>query len=265
MTPQTLYETWKQEQAAAQMRGWDFSHIRGRYKEEQNLPWNYDAVVRQYLTKDAQLLDQDTGGAEYLLSLGHPPARTAATEGWPPNAALCQQRLAPLGVRFAFCSDPAAVPFEDEAFDLILNRHGAYHPGELFRLLKPGGVFITQQVGADNDRGLVQRVLPGLKKPFPAHTLACQRAAFEQAGFEVLRAGEHRGVIRFYDVGAFVWFARVIEWEFAGFSVERCFEALLCMQRQLEQTGEISDATHRFLLVAQKPAGPAAARKTPRP
>lgn len=30
--------------------------------------------------------------------------------------------------------------------------------------------------------------------------------------------------------GAFVWFARIIEWEFPGFSVERCFDRLLRMQ-----------------------------------
>ncbi len=171
----------------------------------------------------------------------------------------------PLGIRFAVCDDPAALPFEDGAFDLILNRHGAYDPKELFRLLRPGGVFLTQQVGADNDRDLVRRVLPGLPKPFPAQTLACQRPAFEQAGFALLHTGECHRPIRFFDVGAFVWFAHVIEWEFAGFSVDRCFEALLGMQRELEQTGAVTGTTHRFLLAAQKPPlpGPGKFPQTP--
>ena len=255
MEPQALYQAWKQEEDAARMSGWDFSHIRGRYEEGRDLPWSYDAVVRQYLAGGLQLLDQDTGGGEYLLSLGHPYANTAATEGWPPNVALCPKRLEPLGIRFAFCDNPAAVPFPDGAFDLVLNRHGAYAPGELYRLLRPGGVFITQQVGADNERDLVQRVLPGLKRPFPAQTLGRQRRAFGQAGFALLRAEEYRGAIRFYDVGAFVWFARVIEWEFEGFSVDRCFDALLGMQREIEQTGVVEGTTHRFLLVAQKTSG----------
>ena len=117
-------------------------------------------------------------------------------------------------------------------------------------------MFITQQVGADNDRDLVRRVLPGLPKPFPAQTLACQRPAFEQAGFVLLHTGECHRPIRFFDVGAFVWFAHVIEWEFAGFSVDRCLEALLGMQRELEQTGAVTGTTHRFLLAAQKPPLP---------
>lgn len=252
MTSQQLYEDWKKEEAAARMEGWDFSRLRGRYEEGQDIPWDYDAIVRACRRDEMQLLDYDTGGGEYLLTLGHPAANTAATEGWPPNVALCQKRLIPLGIRFAPCADPAAVPFADGSFDLILNRHGDFVPCELYRLLRPGGIFITQQVGAENDRDLVEQLLPGLAKPFPAQTLAVQRAAFEEAGFSLLRGEEHFGRIRFYDIGALVWFARIIEWEFPGFSVDRCRDALLRLHRQLAQTGVLEGTTHRFLIAAQK-------------
>lgn len=33
-----LYRQRLQEEYAAQMNGWDFSHLRGRYEEEQDLP-----------------------------------------------------------------------------------------------------------------------------------------------------------------------------------------------------------------------------------
>ena len=35
--------------------------------------------------------------------------------------------------------------------------------------------------------------------------------------------------IEFFDVGAFVWFAQIIVWEFPDFSVDKCFEHLLNM------------------------------------
>jgi hypothetical protein len=54
-------------------------------------------------------------------------------------------------------------------------------------------------------------------------------------------------------VGAFVWFAHIIEWEFPGFSVEKCFDKLLYMQRDVELIGKIEGTIHRFLLVARKP------------
>ena len=61
-------------------------------------------------------------------------------------------------------------------------------------------------------------------------------------------------VVRSGGVGALVWFARIIEWEFPGFCVERCRENLLRAQRILDQTGVIERRIHRFLLVCAKRA-----------
>lgn len=253
MTREELRAYWLQEEAVAHIHGWDFSHIAGRCEEENDLPWDYDTVVRGYLKDDMRLLDYDTGGGEYLLSLCHPHKNTAATEGYPPNIAVCRETLAPLGIDFRPCGDPAHIPFPDGSFDMIINRHGDFEPRELFRLLKPGGVFVTQQVGADNDRDLVERVLPGLEKPFPTQTLARQKPAFEQAGFMILQAQEAYRPIVFTDIGAFVWFARIISWEFPGFSVDACFDRLMDMQAELEQKGSVRGTVHRFLIAARKP------------
>ena len=252
MDEKALYAAWKAEEDAAHIHGWDFSHIRGRYEEENDLPWDYASIVRSHLSPEKRILDFDTGGGEFLLSLHHPHAMTAATEGYPPNIALCERMLCPLGIDFRPCGDASRVPFGDASFDLILNRHGDFCAAELNRLLKPGGLFITEQVGSENDRDLVKQVLPGTPMPFPQQTLAAQRAAFEAAGFSVLRGEEAFRPIVFTDVGAFVWFARIIEWEFPGFSVDSCFDHLLAMQRQLERDGKIEGTIHRFLLVAQR-------------
>lgn len=247
-----LRRIWQAEEDQAHIHGWDFSHIRGRYDEERDLPWDYPAIVRERLRPEARVLDYDTGGGEFLLSLGHPYDRTAATEGYPPNVALCQDTLLPLGIDFKACADPAAIPFPDRSFDLILDRHGDFCPPELYRLLKDGGTFVTEQVGGDNDRDLVERVLPGTEKPYPHMNLTEQRAAFEAAGFRILRAEEAYRPILFYDVGAFVWFARIIQWEFPDFSVDRCFQELLAMQEEIERTGEIRGTIHRYLIAAGK-------------
>ena len=251
MTAEERKAIWKREEDIAHIKGWDFSHIRGRH-EEADPPWDYKAVIREYLKDDWKILDYDTGGGEFLLSLGHPYENTAATEGYPPNVQLCKEKLLPLGIDLRECSDASNIPFADASFDVILNRHGDFDPLEIRRLLKTGGLFITQQVGSENDRELVEMVLPGTEKPFPHENLREQRARFLDAGFEVLQAEEAFRPITFYDVGAFVWFARIIEWEFPGFSVDRCFDRLSELQETIERDGRITGTTHRYLLVARK-------------
>ena len=243
---------WKHEESLAHINGWDFSHIKGRYEEKADLPWNYDSIVRKYLRKDMMLLDYDTGGGEYLLSLGHPYSHTAATEGYPPNVKLCQEKLLPLGIDLRACDNPSEIPFEDNYFDIIINRHGDFDPSKIYSLLKTNGIFITQQVGQDNDRDLVEMVLPNTKPPYSHLYLKEQSQSFIDAGFEILESGEAYSPIRFYDIGAFVWFAHIIEWEFPDFSVDKCFEQLLKMQTHIEKTGVIEGTIHRYMIVARK-------------
>ena len=240
-----LRKEWEAEEKIAHVQGWDFSHIHGKYEEENDLPWDYEKIVLNYLRPDMKLLDFDTGGGEFLLSLGHPNENTSATEGYPPNVALCRERLLPLGIDFRECADESDIPFEDSSFDLFLNRHGSFDPEECFRLLKPNGLFITEQVGSENDRDLVAMVLPELPKPFSDLNLRIQRKRFEEAGFEILAAEEAFRPILFYDIGPFVWFAHIIEWEFTGFSVETCFDRLLNLQERIDRDGKIEGTIHR--------------------
>lgn len=253
MNKNELKLVWLKEEEVAHIKGWDFSHIQDKYEEGNDLPWDYEKIIRKYLKDDSVILDYDTGGGEFLLSLKHPYDKTAATEGYLPNVELCREKLLPLGIDFKACSDPSQIPFEGETFDIILNRHGEFNAKELYRLLKKEGIFITQQVGCDNDRDLVEWVLPDIPKPFPHANLKEQALYLEEAGFQIVEAQEVYRPIKFYDVGAFVWFAHIIEWEFPEFSVDECFETLIKMQEKLEQDGVIEGNTHRYLIVARKP------------
>ncbi|SDI30977.1 Ubiquinone/menaquinone biosynthesis C-methylase UbiE [Pseudobutyrivibrio sp. 49] len=247
-----LRKEWEAEEKIAHIHGWDFSHIHGRYEEEEDLPWDYERIIAEYRTDDKKMLDFDTGGGEFLLSLKHPYENTAATEGFPPNVELCRETLLPLGIDFRACDDAANIPFEDDSFDLVINRHGDFDPEETHRILKQGGLFITEQVGADNDRDLAEMVLPEVEAPFPELKLSIQKEKFEKAGFEIVRAEEAYRPIRFYDIGAFVWFAHIIEWEFPGFSVDKCFDKLLEMQEIIDKNGVLEGTIHRYLIVAKK-------------
>ena len=252
MNVEELKEIWKKEEEMAHIHGWDFSHIHERYEAGDDLPWDYQKIIRQYLNNNLNILDYDTGGGEFLLSLDHPYSKTSATEGYKSNVDLCREKLLPLGINFKECNKPSEIPFDDETFDIIINRHGDFNALELHRLLKKDGLFITQQVGGDNDRDLVEMVLPGTEKPFPHANLKEQCKLLKEAGFQIIRSEEVYKPILFDDVGAFVWFARILEWEFPNFSVEKCFPRLLDMQKTINEAGKIEGTTHRYLIVAEK-------------
>ena len=136
---------------------------------------------------------------------------------------------------------------------MIINRHGDFDPNEIYRVLKNGGIFITEQVGAENDRELVELLLNDVPDiPFPDQYLKIAQAAFEEIGFSVIKADEAFRPIKFWDVGALVWFARIIEWEFPNFNVRDCQENLYHAQEILEQKGVLEGRIHRFLLVVEK-------------
>ncbi len=248
-----LIEFWHEEERSAHIHGWDFSHIDDRYTECGKLPWDYQEVILNYLRPDMKLLDIDTGGGEFLLSLKHPIENISATEAYPPNVELCKNTLLPLGIDFRAADGKGELPFDDCVFDMVIDRHGDFNAEEIYRVLKAGGVFITQQVGAENDRELVELLLPEQKEvPFPEQYAELTAKKFRNVGFEILVQQESYRPIRFFDVGALVWFARIIEWEFPGFSVENCLDALCRAQERLEKKGYIEGRTHRFLLVAKK-------------
>ncbi|CAM3261815.1 hypothetical protein OCAE111667_00205 [Occultella aeris] len=49
--------------------------------------------------------------------------------------------------------DATRLPLPDATFAVVLDRHEAYDPAEVSRVLAPGGGFLTQQVGsADGTR-----------------------------------------------------------------------------------------------------------------
>ena len=252
MKENELLRACKEEEEIAHIHGWDFSHIDGRYTEDTSFPWNYRQVIGEYLTIDMKLLDIDTGGGEFLLSLGHPYEYTAATENYPPNVRLCKETLLPLGINFRQADGKSELPFDDAVFDIVINRHGDFNPREIYRVLKSKGVFISQQVGAENDRELVELLCGELPLPFPKQYADKTAAAFQQEGFAILRKEECFSQIRFYDVGALVWFARVLPWEFVDFSVDTHVRNLIKAQHVLENEGYIEGKTHRFLIVAQK-------------
>lgn len=244
-----LEELWKKEEQAA-FKGWDFSYLENRWYDEE-LPWDYEDIVKKYLSPNYKLLDMGTGGGEFLLSLNHPYSNTSVTEMWTPNFELCKQKLEPLGIEVKQVFNDSELPFEDNTFDIIINRHESFDVKEVERILKPNGIFITQQVGGKNNEVLSKALIKGFTPLYADNTLDNNLKNLENNLFEILYANEYFPYLRFKDIGAVVYFAKIIEWEFPNFSVENCFEELCKLNENINIKGYVESIEHRFVIVSR--------------
>lgn len=86
--------------------------------------------------------------------------------------------------------DLAALPSADGAFDLVLSRHPSYDARALAHLLAPGGAFLTQQVGGDDLREIIDHL--GIDPHFPDVTLTAFEHALTRAGLTIERSAPDR-------------------------------------------------------------------------
>jgi SAM-dependent methyltransferase len=227
--------------------GWDFSVFQGRF-DDPGPGWDLRGLIRAQMRES--MLDMGTGGGEFLRTLAPLPPVTKATEGWAPNVPVAKRNLEPLGIEVADTSaEPMRLPFPGASFDLVVSRHEEYDPAEVGRVLKPGGVFITQQVGG-RDLAEINEALQGPPHQYRSYDLAFARDDLAQAGFEILDAREERYPATFADLGALVLMLRITPWHVPGFTAEKYGDRL----RELPMPFRVT--CHRFLLVSRWRAEP---------
>jgi SAM-dependent methyltransferase len=245
---------------AASFQGWDFDWLRDRATSTP-LPWSYDELARTELQHATRLLDLDTGGGEALAAFAPLPEATIATEGYEPNLPIARARLAPLGVDVRRHDGTDSLPVEDDAVDLILNRHGRLVATEVARVLRPGGILLTQQVGSQNDIGINEALgAPPVTAPTgttdatdATSTEAVVRSLVAQ-GFDIVEVAEHWPDFAFADIGALVYHLKAIPWQIPDFDVTTYEPALRKLDEQIRATGPFVVRNHRYLIRARRHA-----------
>ncbi|MER7894050.1 class I SAM-dependent methyltransferase [Micromonospora sp. NPDC094482] len=240
------------EGAAAPVEGWAFDWLAGRATEERPA-WGYARMVAARMAEADAALDVDTGGGEVLAEVPRAPRLLVATEGWPPNVPVARQTLGPLGATVVAVAPDAELPFRDASFDLVVSRHPVRTDWvQTARVLRPGGAFLSQQIGAGTVRELSEAILGPLPPPTSRHTAQAVAAA-RAAGLTVIDVREATLRTVFHDVAAVVWFLRKVVWTVPGFTVERYRPQLLALHRRIRSEGPFVAHARRFLIEARRP------------
>lgn len=233
---------------ALAIEGWDLAPLRGHARMDAH-PWDYVAEVKRRLAVAETLLDIGTGDGALLASMAPLPKVVTATEGYAPMVPIARARLAPLGVTVV-ATDIEPLPFADQSFDAIVNARAYFTAGEVARLLKPGGWFITEQVAGGNDRELYEHLLGATIEFEPdASWMASELASLGLCVTDVREALiDHH----FLDIWGVVYYLRLISWQLPDFSVARYRNGLESIHRRILEQGEFVAKSRRYLLIATR-------------
>lgn len=245
----TTFDELLAEGAAVPTEGWDFSWFAGRASEERP-PWGYAGLVAQRSGTARAMLDVQTGGAEVLAQIPHAPPLLRATESWPPNLDLAGPRLRALGGQVIQVEDTEPLPFDDATFDLVVSRHPTVVLWEeISRVLRPGGTYLSQQVGKASVHELAEAML-GDFEPSDGRSPERAVAAAEGAGLRVRDLQTARLRMTFNDIAAVVHFLRKVIWIVPGFTVDAYRPQLEILHERIQAEGPFVAHSTRFLIEA---------------
>lgn len=246
------FEDLVAEADSVSVDGWDFSWLEGRATEERPR-WGYSEMMAAKMQRASAALDIQTGGGEVLAGIARAPAMLVATDSWPPNIEIARGNLARLGATVVEVGDDDGLPFADESFDLVVSRHPTLVQWEeIFRVLKPGGTYFSQQVGAGSNRELTDFIMG----PQPVHQSRAAELAVtkaEESGLVVSDLRQQTLRVVFHDVGAVIYFLRKVIWTVPGFTVDGYRDRIFELHESIEGTGSFVSHAQRFLIEARRP------------
>jgi SAM-dependent methyltransferase len=210
-------------------------------------------TVAERAASSSTLLEVQAGVGRMIGSLPALPRLAVATEGFPPSVAVAAPLLRARGAALVVTSQARpGLPFAGGSFELVISRH-PIEPwwDEIARVLRRGGEYLAQHVGPDSLRSLSEFLmgpLPEESKRAPA----VERRAAEDAGLVVQTLDVERPRTAFRDVGAVVYFLRVVPWIVPDFDVGRYRPRLLDLHRLIEREGAFEATASRMLIEAVK-------------
>ncbi len=207
-------------------------------------------MVKSILKPTHSLLDIGTGNGLVLQSFEHTPTLITATESTMKGVRLLQKNLSPLGIKTIYSPEVSHLPFANDYFDVITNRFSSLHLQECWRILKPGGILITMQVGSNDSNNLVA-ILSDSSKRLPSQ-FEEEMEHFDVNKWEIIDEQDVTTDIYFYEIGALVYFASALKNEFPHFSVQKKIPELEVLEKIIKHQGYISSIAHRHLLILKK-------------
>ena len=251
----TLDELRRIAAEVAPRRGWDFSRVRDN---RDPVPWQYDEVVRRFVRPDDRVLDVGTGGGERFLALAPWFGTGVGIDPDPEMIATAQENTpAALAEKVTFTEGRAeALAVPDTSCDLVLNRHAVVDVAEVVRVLRPGGCFITQQVGAQNTFTITTLFGcgPGMggQRIAPAQEIPVLADAFQQRGCAIVSYATYNVPYYFKDAESLLFWMQAVGVP-PHFDIEQDWQSVDYLLTEYMTPRGVETNEHRELLIVRAP------------
>ena len=234
-----------------QLKGWDFSLVNtGR----EPTPWDYSNVVRSYLKPTVKVLDIGTGGGEIFLSLAPRLGKGVGIDHDPEMVETAnnnRSRLAIHNMEF-ITMNGSNLKFAANYFDVVLLRHLRVDVGEIVRVLRLGGYFITQMVGKNSSKNFLE-AFGWTSDSFGAdwwQSVGELAQQFHEKGCRVVAQGEYDVRCWFKDVDSFMFWMMSIPWP-EEIQLEKHWKNINRILETSTTSRGIETNEHRGLLIIQ--------------
>jgi SAM-dependent methyltransferase len=233
---------------APRRSGWDFSGMRDL---REPVPWDYPEVVARYLRAGDEVLDVGTGGGEQFGELAACFGRGLGIDVDP--AMVDQARRASAVPHVEFRVGSHRLEEVTGTFDVVLNRQAPFDLAAVAAHLKPGGYFITQQVGERNMRCVKEALGQSPGGP----VIAAGQVA--DAGLRLVAFGEYDVQYVVADIDSLVFWLGGLDAAHADLDGSSALASAAALNRILagnvDERGFVTNE-HRYLAIASAASWP---------
>lgn len=213
---------------------------------QQSLPtYSSHEIAARYFNDDTHLATISFDGGEYVAAFEHLPPLTYVVEAQYEKA---EEKLADRNVKVTKLTNEGKLPFKDERIDVIVNELSNYDKYDLYRVVKPGGYIIVNQMGSDNYKELINIFLPFKLHGRWDREASCQ--TLSDIGLEIIDSVEEHGYVRFDTLASFIQFMKGITK--ADITQDRFMNFYSHVLKQIKDKKYFELTTHRFMVVARK-------------
>ena len=213
---------------------------------QQSMPiYSSQEIVSKYLNEQTHLAAISLDGGEYISSFEKLPPITYAVEAQFEKA---EEKLSSQNIKVTRLTSEGKLPFKDERLDVVVNELANYDKYDLYRVVKPGGYILVNQLGSDNYRELINTFLP-----FRLHgrwDLESGSRTLSEIGLEIVDGVEEHGYVRFNSLTSFIHFMKEIT--HVDISQDRFVNFYGHVLKQIKEKKYYELTTHRFMVVARK-------------